>query len=139
VVQQALATRIYLFNAMQSAIVIKQLKLWAHVGVLGWEREFGQWFELDLWLYYDLSSAALTDQIDHTINYADVINIIRKLSKLINCNTIEYFSEQIFEALEAKFGIFPMELELKKCDAPIPAFNGVVSVKRSRNQFKSPE
>lgn len=124
---------------MQSAIVIKQLKLWAHVGVLGWEREFGQWFELDLWLYYDLSSAALTDQIDHTINYADVINIIRKLSKLINCNTIEYFSEQIFEALEAKFGIFPMELELKKCDAPIPAFNGVVSVKRSRNQFKSPE
>ncbi|MEY4355858.1 MAG: Dihydroneopterin aldolase [Cyanobacteriota bacterium] len=124
---------------MQSAIVIRQLKLWAHVGVLGWEREFGQWFELDLWLYYDLSSAALTDQIDHTINYADVINTIRKLSKLINCNTIEYFSEQIFEALEAKFGIFPMELELKKCDAPIPGFNGVVSVKRSRNQFKSPE
>lgn len=138
-VQQALATRIYLFNAMKSAIVIKQLKLWAHVGVLGWEREFGQWFELDLWLYYDLNSAALTDQIDHTINYANVINTIRKLSKLINCNTIEYFSEQIFEALESKFGIFPMELELKKCDAPIPAFNGVVSVKRSRNQFKSPE
>ena len=52
---------------------------------------------------------------------------------------VEYFSEQIFEVLEAKFGIFPMELELKKCDVPIPAFNGVVSVKRSRNQFKSPE
>ena len=124
---------------MQSAIIIRQLKIWAHVGVLKWERELGQWFELDLWLYYDLSSAALTDQIEHTINYADVINTIRKLSELINCNTIEYFSEQIFEVLEAKFGIFPMELELKKCDAPIPAFNGVVSVKRSRNQFKSPE
>ena len=124
---------------MQSAIIIRQLKIWAHVGVLKWERELGQWFELDLWLYYDLSSAALTDQIEHTINYADVIKTIRKLSELINCNTIEYFSEQIFEVLEAKFGIFPMELELKKCDAPIPAFNGVVSVKRSRNQFKSPE
>ena len=124
---------------MQSAIIIRQLKIWAHVGVLKWERELGQWFELDLWLYYDLSSAALTDQIEHTINYADVINTVRKLSELINCNTIEYFSEQIFEVLEAKFGIFPMELELKKCDAPIPAFNGVVSVKRSRNQFKSPE
>ena len=124
---------------MQSAIIIRQLKIWAHVGVLKWERELGQWFELDLWLFYDFSSAALTDQIEHTINYADVINAIRKLSELINCNTIEYFSEQIFEVLEAKFGIFPMELELKKCDAPIPAFNGVVSVKRSRNQFKSPE
>ena len=124
---------------MESAIIIRQLKIWAHVGVLKWERELGQWFELDLWLYYDLSSAVLTDQIEHTINYADVINTIRKLSELINCNTIEYFSEQIFEVLEAKFGIFPMELELKKCDAPIPAFNGVVSVKRSRNQFKSPE
>ena len=124
---------------MQSAIIIRQLKIWAHVGVLKWERELGQWFELDLWLYYDLSSAALTDQVEHTINYADVIDTIRKLSELINCNTIEYFSEQIFEVLEAKFGIFPMELELKKCDAPIPAFNGVVSVKRSRNQFKSPE
>jgi len=106
---------------------------------LKWERELGQWFELDLWLYYDLSSAALTDQVEHTINYADVIDTIRKLSELINCNTIEHFSEQIFEVIEAKFGIFPMELELKKCDAPIPAFNGVVSVKRSRNQFKSPE
>ena len=124
---------------MQSAIIIRQLKIWAHVGVLKWERELGQWFELDLWLFYDFSSAALTDQIEHTINYVDVINAIRKLSELINCNTIEYFSEQIFEVLEAKFGIFPMELELKKCDAPIPAFNGVVSVKRSRNQFKSPE
>ena len=124
---------------MQSAIIIRQLKLWAHVGVLNWEREFGQWFELDIWLYYDLSSAASTDQIEHTINYADVIITIRNLSELINCSTIEYFSEQIFEVLEAKFGIFPMELELKKCDAPIPAFNGVVSVKRSRNQFKSPE
>lgn len=124
---------------MQSAIIIRQLKLWAHVGVLKWEREFGQWFELDLWLYYDLSGAALTDQIEHTVNYADVIKTIHELSELINCNTIEYFSEQIFEVLEAKFGIFPMELELKKCDAPIPAFNGVVSVKRSRNQFKSPE
>ena len=124
---------------MQSAIIIRQLKIWAHVGVLKWERELGQWFELDLWLFYDFSSAALTDQIEHTINYADVIDTIRKLSELINCNTIEYFSEQIFEVLEAKFGIFPMELELKKCDAPIPAFNGVVSVKRSRNQFKSPE
>jgi 7,8-dihydroneopterin aldolase/epimerase/oxygenase len=124
---------------MQSAIIIRQLKLWAHVGVLNWEREFGQWFELDIWLYYDLSSAASTDQIEHTINYADVIITIRNLSELINCSTIEYFSEQIFEVLEAKFGIFPMELELKKCDAPIPAFSGVVSVKRSRNQFKSPE
>ena len=124
---------------MQSAIIIRQLKLWAHVGVFNWEREFGQWFELDIWLYYDLSSAASTDQIEHTINYADVIITIRNLSELINCSTIEYFSEQIFEVLEAKFGIFPMELELKKCDAPIPAFSGVVSVKRSRNQFKSPE
>ncbi|MDA1170104.1 MAG: dihydroneopterin aldolase [Cyanobacteria bacterium] len=137
--QQALATKIYHFNAMQSAIIIRQLKLWAHVGVLNWEREFGQWFELDIWLYYDLSSAASTDQIEHTINYADVIITIRNLSELINCSTIEYFSEQIFEVLEAKFGIFPMELELKKCDAPIPAFSGVVSVKRSRNQFKRPE
>ena len=90
---------------MQSAIIIRQLKLWAHVGVLNWEREFGQWFELDIWLYYDLSSAASTDQIEHTINYADVIITIRNLSELINCSTIEYFSEQIFEVLEAKLSL----------------------------------
>ncbi|MDP4707690.1 MAG: dihydroneopterin aldolase, partial [Cyanobium sp. MAG_237] len=42
---------------MSDAIQVRGLRLWAHVGVLDFERSEGQWFELDLELGVDLSAA----------------------------------------------------------------------------------
>jgi dihydroneopterin aldolase len=118
---------------MEDQIIIKQLRLWAHVGVLDWEREHGQWFSLNLQLFCDLGAVSLSDDIDETINYVKVIEVIRGLADSLVCYTIENFVEQIFTAIEVAFGPIKMELELTKCEAPIPGFSGSVSVRRKRN------
>ena len=49
-------------------ILVRDLRLWAHVGVLPHERELGQWFELDIELGWDLSSAAVADDVGATLD-----------------------------------------------------------------------
>ena len=46
------------------AIHIRDLMLWAHVGVLDHERRDGQWFSLDITLWQDLSLAAADDFVE---------------------------------------------------------------------------
>ena len=45
-------------------ILVRGLRLWAHVGVLEQERLLGQWFELDLSLGFDLAAAGASDQLE---------------------------------------------------------------------------
>ena len=45
------------------AIHVRDLMLWAHVGVLEHERRDGQWFSLDITLWQDLGSAAAHDDL----------------------------------------------------------------------------
>jgi dihydroneopterin aldolase len=93
-------------------ILVRGLRLWAHVGVLEQERLLGQWFELDL-------SRAIT--------------ALQRLAGDLRCLTLEHFAERIFETLEQLYGPVPMALELRKCQAPVPGFSGIVAVQRSRH------
>ncbi|NBO29071.1 MAG: dihydroneopterin aldolase [Synechococcaceae bacterium WBA_2_066] len=118
---------------MNDAVIIRGLRLWAHVGVLEWERKYGQWFELDINLYLPLAAAGENDDLTETLNYADVIESIRQLARQINCQTIESFSEQVIETIDSIYGVMPLEIELRKCNPPIAGFNGCVAVRRRRD------
>ena len=114
------------------AVHVQGLRLWAHVGVLEQERALGQWFELEFWLGGDLSQAAAADDLTATTNYVSAIVALRQLSRTLVCQTLEHFSERILDSLEQLYGPIPIRLELRKCRAPIPGFEGSVSVCRQR-------
>ena len=114
------------------SIHVSGLRLWAHVGVLEHERALGQWFELEFWLGGDLSRAAAADDLEASFDYAIAIEALRRLSRVLVCRTLEHFSERILTSLEELYGPIPMRLELRKCRAPIPGFDGMVSVCRQR-------
>jgi dihydroneopterin aldolase len=38
----------------------------------------------------------------------------------------------MLDLAEALYGTVPIELELRKCSAPVPGFGGVVAVRRQR-------
>ena len=84
----------------EDAIHIRGLRLWAHVGVLEKERRLGQWFNLDITLLFDLGKCAISDDISESVDYSLAIRNLQALSRKINCLTIEYFTEQVFECLE---------------------------------------
>ena len=117
----------------KGGVHVKGLKLWAHVGVLEKERLFGQWFELDFSIWLDLDEASKNDDLSLSVDYSVAICSLQNLSTQINCYTIESFSEEIFKCLENLYGILPMKLLLTKCSAPVPGFNGIVSIERNRN------
>ncbi len=114
-------------------ILVRGLRLWAHVGVLEQERLLGQWFELDLSLGFDLGEAATRDVLACSLDYSLAITALQQQARVISCLTIEHYSEQILDCLERLYGPVPMQLELRKCRAPVPGFSGTVAVSRCRH------
>ena len=114
-------------------ILVRGLRLWAHVGVLEHERQLGQWFELDLELGWDLAAAAAGDDLSATLDYSRAITALQQQARTIRCLTLEHWSERILQLLEELYGPVPMALELRKCRAPVPGFTGIVAVRRRRH------
>ena len=114
-------------------IHIKDINLWAHVGVLESERIHGQSFTLDISFWLDLDESSRLDQLEKTIDYSEAIKAVQKLSFEIKCLTIEYFSDQILNVLESLYGKVPMSILLKKCSPPIHGFTGSVLIEKKRN------
>ncbi len=124
-------------NQNLSAIHIKDLDLWAHVGVLESERKNGQSFVLDISFWLDLEESSRLDQLNNSIDYSEVIKAIQNLSFEIKCLTIEYFSDQILNLLESLYGSVPMSIMLKKTSPPIDGFSGSVLIEKKRNLSSS--
>ena len=116
-----------------SAIHIKDINLWAHVGVLESERINGQSFVLDISFLLDLDESSKLDQLDKSIDYSEAIKAVQKLAFEIKCLTIEYFSDQILNILESLYGQVPINIRLKKCSPPIHGFTGSVFIEKKRN------
>ena len=116
-----------------SAIHIKDINLWAHVGILESERINGQSFLLDISFWLDLNESSKLDQLDQSIDYSEAIKAVQKLSFDIKCLTIEYFSDQILNLLESLFGQIPINIMLTKCSPPINGFTGSVLIEKNRN------
>ena len=117
---------------MSDRIVVRDLRLWAHVGVLEQERQLGQWFSLDFWLAHDLQAAGRSDELADTLDYAEAVALIRELTASLQCQTLEHFSERVLDLLQQRYGAISMGLELRKLAAPIPGFDGTVAVQRQR-------
>ena len=113
-------------------IGVRDLRLWAHVGVLEHERRDGQWFSLDLSVHGDLTRAAQQDELAESLDYSLAIQALQDLSRDICCLTIEHFSEQVLNRLETLYGPVPTWLRLTKCAAPVTGLSGRVFVERSR-------
>ena len=120
------------------ALHIRELRLWAHVGVLEHERREGQWFRLDITLYLDLSRSATADDLGSSVDYSHTIAALQELAAGLRCLTIEHFSEQVLDPLDSLHGPLPVWLRLCKCDPPVSGFDGWVAVERVRHGASRP-
>ncbi|MCY4055548.1 MAG: dihydroneopterin aldolase [Cyanobacteria bacterium MAG CAR3_bin_5] len=114
------------------AIHVEGLKVWARVGVLPEERSLGQWFVVDFTIWLDLAPAGRSDDLSLTVDYGQAVAAIRACGEQVVCHTVECFSEQLLDQVEAVHGACPVRLILRKCHPPIPGFDGSISVERWR-------
>ena len=115
---------------METFLKIENIKLWARVGVLDEERELGQQFILDIFLWTDFEKCTLTYDIKKTIDYSKLVRILKDQSKKIYCFTIEKYSNAILEIINSEFKLSKIKIILTKCNPPITGFEGKVSIVR---------
>lgn len=104
-------------------ITIDGLRLQAHHGVLEQERRVGNTFEISLRINVPSSDrAAVTDDLSLTVNYAEIISII-KYEMRTPSHLIENVAFRIARAVRTRFGalIESGEITVAKLAPPIPA------------------
>ena len=115
---------------METFLKIENIKLWSRVGVLDEERELGQLFTLDIFLWTDFEKSTVNDDIKETVDYSKLVQILKDQSKKIYCFTIEKYSNVILEIINKEFKLSKVKIILTKCNPPITGFDGKVSIVR---------
>ena len=115
---------------METFLKIENIELWARVGVLDEERELGQLFILDIFLWADFEECTVNDDIKKTVDYSKIVQILKDQSKKIYCFTIEKYSNDILEIIDQEFKLTKVKIILTKCNPPITGFDGKVSIVR---------
>lgn len=85
-----------------ATITISDLRLYGHHGVGEQERRVGAWFVYRIELHYDATAAIATDCLEHAINYAEAVEIVR-LVQAEPSRLLEHLAGRIRTALVAAF------------------------------------
>lgn len=114
-------------------IVISGLRVKANHGVNPEEKEFGQWFIVDVEASLDLSRPCFSDRIGDTVSYAQVIKRISSAMTERTFSLIEAAAQYCVDSLMSDFPqISFVKFTLKKPDAPIDALFDYVAVEIER-------
>jgi len=115
-------------------IVIKRLHCSVRLGVKKEEQEVRRNCELDLAIYYDLSAAGKSDNLDLTVNYSKVIDFIQDLSQKVTYRLMEAFAYRLFEEIFRWTPAKRIHLRVKKMNPPIEGRFQYVGVELTRNR-----
>jgi dihydroneopterin aldolase len=114
------------------------IRSYGYIGYLPEEKILGQWFEVDLKLWMDLSQAAVTDNIHHTVDYRSVIDLVQNLVKTSSFDLLERLAGAIAsEILQYNDIIGQVQVTVIKPTPPIPDFTGRISVEMTKCKRKN--
>lgn len=103
-------------------IIIKGLKIKAFHGVNPQEKIDGQNFILDITAELDVKKAQLSDNVDHTVSYSDIIKTTTAVFTEKSYNLIETAANKVgMEIMRTYPKLRSVTVLLKKPEAPIKA------------------
>lgn len=123
---------------MYDQISVKNLKVYAHHGVLPEEKRQGQYFYLDITLYADLLMSCLSDRVEDTVNYDEVCNCAYKAMTEHTYDLIERAAQTVCDAILKEFDrVAEVEVTLKKPHAPVKCDieYAAVTIRRGRESL----
>jgi dihydroneopterin aldolase len=116
-------------------VSLEGLEFHAYHGVYPHERASGNWFEVDISVETDFSTGANTDELEGTVNYEALFQIIKnemeQPSKLL-----ETVAEKIIsDVLKELPSVLDVQLKISKINPPIggKCRKASVSINRKRN------
>ncbi len=116
-------------------IVIKDLEVFAHHGVLPEEKQKGQKFFVTAELYLSLRDAGVSDDLSLTVNYADVCADIIAAMTEDKYDLIEAAAESVADTILVKYDLVKhVRIRISKPEAPIDADFDTVCVDIERRK-----
>jgi 7,8-dihydroneopterin aldolase/epimerase/oxygenase len=114
------------------------IRCYGYTGYLQEEQVLGQWFEVDLRLWLDISKAAQTDAIEDTIDYRSIISLVQNLVKTSKFSLIERLVSTIVDSILASSDrLTQVQVILSKPAAPIPDFGGKISIELTKTKSQA--
>ena len=120
------------------SIRLTGLRIFAHHGVLDFERENGQEFIIDLEIAVDLAPAAASDDVTKTIHYGELAEAVYEAVQANTVNLIETVAERVAAIALGYERARQVTVTIHKPAAPISVPFGDVSVTITRSQAIRP-
>ena len=120
---------------MTDQVFVSGLALHAYHGVMQHEAKVGQTFKLDLVLTIDLTTAARTDKLAHTVGYDQVVDVASRAFCTKRYRLVEAAAGSVADTVLEQFPqVTAVRVVVHKPHAPIAAtFDDVgVAVERAR-------
>jgi len=118
-------------------MALKRMVFYGYHGVYPEENKLGQQFIVDLDMRIDLSRAAASDEVDDTVNYADVHSLVKGIVEGPPVKLIETLAGRIaIGVLETYTSIHEVTVSVTKPHPPFDIkFDGVtVELRRRRDR-----
>lgn len=117
-------------------IIMKDLAFYAYHGAMEEEKILGQKFFIDAELYVDLNKAGKSDEVEDTVHYGEVYNIIKKIVENYRFKLIETLAETIASSVLSEFiKIQEIKVTIRKPEAPVPGIFDYVGVEIRRSRI----
>ena len=120
---------------MTDRILVQRIAVFAYHGLLEEEARLGQRFYVSLDCRLDLAPAGRSDDVAHTVSYADLTEIVTRVSTQRRFALIEALAEAIAaEILVRHEPIRSLTVRVDKPSAPVPAVIEGVAIAITRHR-----
>jgi 7,8-dihydroneopterin aldolase/epimerase/oxygenase len=122
---------------MPDRITVRGITAHAHHGVYDWEREKGQTFRVDAVLELDTAPAAAGDDLDKTVNYAELAQRLHAVLTGEPVNLLETLAQRLADVCLADPLVDAVEITVHKpeADLGVPKDDVTVAIRRERTQL----
>lgn len=114
-------------------VFIEQLRVITRIGVYDWEQTIEQRLMLDIEMAWDNRRAALSDDVNDCLSYADISEAVIQHVENHNFALVERVAEEVAHLLMERFGSPWVRIKVSKPGAVARAANVGVIIERGNN------
>lgn len=116
-------------------IILSDLAFYGYHGVMLEENKLGQRFRIDLECGMDLTRAARNDEVEATVSYADIYDLVKEATEDTRYKLIEALAQHIIDRLFDTFAPFQwIRIRIRKPEAPVRAVVGEFAIELYRER-----
>ncbi len=122
-------------NRTEDKIILADLAFYGYHGVMQAENDLGQRFRIDLECGVDLSKSGRSDDVEDTISYDQIFNLVNDRVTQTRFKLIEALGQHIIDGLFETFATIEwVKVRVRKPEAPIPVVAGEFAVEMIRDR-----